>query len=141
MHVLCWLRRSLFVEAQGVRHPEINITTEILERLSILEVISRISGLGAWLVLRGLRQHRRVAGRLEEREVRDVVRTLLCEVDAALDALRGLGRQLVVVAGTIAKLEVSQVLLNIRILVVLRVVAQVEVLHSDFVVSHESVDV
>ena len=55
---------------------------------------------------------RRVASRLEElREVRDVVRTLLCEVDAALDALDRLRRHFVIIVSTITKLEVERVFL------------------------------
>ena len=102
-------------------------------------MICRIGGNRARPALGGLRQHPRETCRLEDlREVRNVVGTLLGEM-AALDALGGLRRQLVVIASAVAKLEVSQVLLDIRVLGIFGIAAQVEVRHAHFSVPHEPI--
>ena len=102
-------------------------------------MVGGVGGLSTRPALTSLRQHRRSARLLEElRKVRNIV-TMLLSVMAAFNALRGLRRQLVVIASTIAQLEVSQILLDVRELVVFRIVAQIEVLHPNFVVSQESV--
>lgn len=91
-----------------MRHSKIDVADDVAEELlSVLVMMVVIWGIVTWLVGARRLNYRCLGGWLEKlREVRNVTRTLLSQIVTALVAVRGFAGELVVIASTVAELEI-----------------------------------